>query len=187
MAEALAGIPVQIPILLDLKADPAEPRVKAVAGILQDAKAWGRVRLYSTQAGHLRLMKASHPQAQVFEEPDLTRMRLVERRLGGSCGQPPPAGTWVGFELKRSLDVTGKYTLGEGRSGTVAKRWDRAAMACCRTHPGVKIVLFGVATEEDLAIAETLGVDAVMTDSPRIMRAMMAAKAARMTQPVRGR
>jgi len=47
-------------------------------------------------------------------------------------------------------------------------------MACLRTHPGVKVVLFGVETAGDLAVAEALGVDAVMTDSPRALAALMA-------------
>ena len=51
-----------------------------------------------------------------------------------------------------------------------------AAMACLRSHPRVTILLFGVETAADLASAEALGVDAVMTDSPRTLRARMAAR-----------
>ena len=42
------------------------------------------------------------------------------------------------------------------------------------THPDVRIILFGVDTAADLALADSLGVHAVMTDSPRAMKKLMA-------------
>jgi len=179
LAEALDAIPAGRPVLLDLKSEAAEPLVQAVTGVLDARNAWRRVRLYSTQAAHLRKIKALRPQAQVFEERDTTRSRLVSVRLGGDPGEPPTEGAWVGFELRRKLEVKETFTLGEGRSETMALLWDSAVIRHLRSRPGVVVVLFGVETERDLALAETLGVDAVMTDSPRALGALQAARASR--------
>jgi glycerophosphoryl diester phosphodiesterase len=54
--------------------------------------------------------------------------------------------------------------------------WDRATVDCLRTRPGVTLVLFGIDTAADFALAEALGVDAVMTDSPRAIRTFLAPK-----------
>lgn len=97
----------------------------------------------------------------------------MDIRLGQVC-HPPPAGTWVGFELKRELEVTEKFTLGQGRSKVLGILWDPAAVRCFSTNPDVKIILFGIDTAADLALADSLGVYAVMTDSPRAMKELMA-------------
>jgi glycerophosphoryl diester phosphodiesterase len=172
LREALRQIPATVPIILDLKSVPAAPLVQAVAKVLEEEQAWSRVHLYSTVAEHLRLFRALSPKAQLFEDRDTTRQRLVDIRLGQSC-HPPPAGTWVGFELKRELEVAETFTLGRGVSRVTGVLWDPAAVRCFTTHPDVRIVLFGIDTPADLALADELGVYAVMSDSPRAMKALM--------------
>jgi glycerophosphoryl diester phosphodiesterase len=115
LREALRRIPARVPLLLDLKSMPAAPLARAVAQVLDEERAWDRVRLYSTVAEHLRIVRSLHPAARLFEDRDTTRQRLVDVRLAQVC-HPPPAGAWVGFELRRDLEVTERFTLGEGRS-----------------------------------------------------------------------
>ena len=78
----------------------------------------------------------------------------MDVRLGRAC-HPPPAGTWVGFELRRDLEVTERFTLGGPRAAVL---WDRAAVRCCSARPGVRIILFGVENAADLKRADRLGV-----------------------------
>jgi len=114
-------------------------------------------------------MKA-HRQAQVFETRDATRDRLVDLSLGGTCDNPPPAGSWVGIELHRQVEVIEHFTLGTGVSKVDARWWTPAAVKCFKTNGDVKIVAFGVNSADAYAAASCLGIDAVMTDSPRTMR-----------------
>ena len=169
LAEALAAIPPAVPVILELNALPAKPLVAAVARVLGAAQAWQRVHLYACVPEPLRLFKAGYPLAQVFEERDATRNRLVELRLARTPPRPPATGAWVGFELRRRLTVTESSSLGEGYGEVEAQLWDKEAVAALRTSPAVRIIVFGVGTPEDLAAAQALGVDAVMTDSPKAM------------------
>ncbi|KQR73806.1 glycerophosphodiester phosphodiesterase [Burkholderia sp. Leaf177] len=169
LREALQAVPANVPIMLDMKQTPAAPLVAAVARILDESNAWSRVRLYSTDAEAIQLMKA-YPKAQVFETRDATRDRLLDLSLGGTCDNPPPAGSWVGIELHRQVEVIERFTLGTGVSKVDAKWWTPAAVKCFKTNGDVKIVAFGVDSAEAYATASKLGIDAVMTDSPRAMR-----------------
>ncbi|SAL48376.1 hydrolase [Caballeronia sordidicola] len=169
LSEALQAVPSNVPIMLDMKQTPAAPLVAAVARVLDDSNAWSRVRLYSTDAEAIHLI-ASYPKAQVFETRDATRDRLVDLSLGGACENPPPAGSWVGIELHRQVEVIERFTLGTGVSKVDARWWTPAAVKCFKTNGDVKIVAFGVDSAEAYASAARLGIDAVMTDSPRAMR-----------------
>ena len=169
LREALEAVPKNVPIMLDMKQTPAAPLVEAIAQVLDSMNAWSRVRLYSTDSEAIQLMKA-HRQAQVFETRDATRDRLVDLSLGGTCDNPPPAGSWVGIELHRQVEVIEHFTLGTGVSKVDARWWTPAAVKCFKTNGDVKIVAFGVNSADAYAAASCLGIDAVMTDSPRTMR-----------------
>jgi glycerophosphoryl diester phosphodiesterase len=169
LREALDAVPRNVPIMLDMKQTPAAPLVDAVVQVLDNVNAWSRVRLYSTDAEAIQLMKV-HREAQVFETRDATRNRLVDLSLGGTCDNPPPAGSWVGIELHRQVEVIERFTLGIGVSKVDAKWWTPAAVKCFKTNGDVKIVAFGVDSADEYAAAAALGIDAVMTDSPRAMR-----------------
>jgi len=171
LQQALRAVPPSVSVVIDLKQLPAAPLVAAVARVLDDEQAWGRVHIYSTEAEILRLM-ASYPQASLFETRDATRMRLSEVALSGNCANPPAPGTWVGIELERTVTVVEKFTLGEGRSEVRARWWTPAAVACFKSSPNVKIVVFGIDSVDAYAAAAKLGVDAVMTDSPIKMQAI---------------
>jgi glycerophosphoryl diester phosphodiesterase len=169
LQEALKAVPESVPIMLDMKQTPVAPLVIAVARILEESNAWSRVRLYSTDAEAIQKIR-SYPNAQVFETRDATRDRLLNLSLGGTCDNPPPAGSWVGIELRRQVEIVERFALGTGVSRVYAKWWTPAAVKCFRTNGDVKIVVFGVDSAEAYATATNLGIDAVMTNSPRAMR-----------------
>lgn len=169
LAAALAGIPAGIPVILDMKALPAQPQASAVAAVLSAAQAWGRVRIYSTEAAYQQAF-AAWPQARLFESRDATRERLATVALAHACETPPPAGTWAAFEFHRQVDLVEQFTLGEGRS-TVndATLWTAPAVQCFRTHADVHLVAIAVNQAADYKAAACAGVDAVLADSPKQM------------------
>lgn len=183
LREALAAVPADVPVLLDLKQTPAAPLVEAVIQVLDETNAWSRVRLYSTEAEATDRLRARRPQAQLFESRDATRNRLVAAALAGQCASPPAPGTWAGIELHRQVEVVERFTLGEGVSKVVANWWTPAAVQCFKSRGDVHLVAFGVETPQDFEAASQLGFDAVMTDSPARLRAALAGQAPDAAQP----
>jgi glycerophosphoryl diester phosphodiesterase len=183
LREALRAIPAGMPVMLDMKALPAEPQTQAVAKVLTDEGAWSKVVIYSTEAAYQRSF-AAYPQARLFESRDATRLRLVRMLLNEGCKNAPGEGepVWTGFELHRPLTVTEKFTLGEGRSDVKATMWTPATVACFRERStAVRIVAIAVNDAEDYRAAACLGIDAVLADSPRKMAAIRAG----ITEPLR--
>ncbi|CFB65320.1 glycerophosphodiester phosphodiesterase family protein [Pandoraea apista] len=174
LREALAAVPANVPVLLDLKQTPAAPLVEAVIKVLDETNAWSRVRLYSTEAEATDRLRARRPQAQLFESRDATRNRLVAAALAGQCAAPPAPGTWAGIEFHRQVEVVERFTLGEGISKVVANWWTPAAVQCFKSRGDVHLVAFGIETPQDFEAASQLGFDAVMTDSPARLRAALA-------------
>lgn len=169
LAEALAVIPRDVPVVLDMKALPAAPQAAAVARVLDAAGAWNRVLIYSTEADYQQAF-AAWPQARQFESRDATRGRLAAVALAHTCPAPPPTGAWTAFEWRRQVDLVERYTLGEARSTVAdAQLWSPQAMQCFRTNPGVQVVAIAVNDEADYKAAACAGVDAVLADSPRKM------------------
>ncbi|WP_277188028.1 glycerophosphodiester phosphodiesterase family protein [Caballeronia sp. BR00000012568055] len=173
LEEALRAIPPSVPVMLDMKALPAEPQAAAVARVLDHENAWQRVLIYSTDAAYQRAF-APYKQARLFESRDKTRARLAELALANDCTDAPPAGTWAAFEYARKVELTETFTLGEARSPVTAKLWTPASVACFREHGAVHIVAIGVNDEADYRAAAQLGIDAVLADSPRRMSAIRA-------------
>ncbi|MFI9307290.1 glycerophosphodiester phosphodiesterase family protein [Streptomyces triculaminicus] len=168
LAAALDAVPEGKQIYLDLKQTPAPHVVDAVARVLDEKKAWGRVRLYSTDADVTGLL-AKIPGARVAESRDATRQRLAEVALEHTC-KSAPGGSWAGFELKRQMVLREQFTLGAGESPVTAQLWTREAVACFRSaSPRMPIVMLGVNTPADLRTATRLGAGAVLVDSPRHM------------------
>ena len=173
LREALRAIPASIPVVLDMKALPAEPQTQAVAQVLGEENAWSRVTLYSTEADYQRSF-AAYPQAKIFESRDATRTRLVRVLLQQGCVDAPAELASAAFELHRTVTVVEKFTLGEGRSEVNATLWTPATVACFRQHPDVHIVAIAVNDADDYRAAACLGVDAVLSDSPAKMTAIRA-------------
>jgi glycerophosphoryl diester phosphodiesterase len=173
LRDALRQIPVQVPVILDMKALPAEPLTQAVARVLTEENAWPRVTIYSTEAPYQQTF-AAWPQARVFEGRDTTRTRLLRVLLGEGCKDAPSANTPAAFELHRQLTVTEKFTLGEGRSAVLATMWTPATVACFRQNSDVHIVAIAVNSADDFRTAACLHIDAVLADSPSQMAAIRA-------------
>ena len=176
LREALRAIPASMPVVLDMKALPAEPQTRAVAQVLSEENAWSRVTLYSTDAEYQRGF-AAYPQAKVFESRDATRTRLVRVLLDQGCLDAPAEHASAAFELHRAVTVVERFTLGEGRSEVNATLWTPATVACFRTHPDVHIVAIAVNDADDYRAAACLGIDAVLSDSPEKMTAIRAGMA----------
>jgi glycerophosphoryl diester phosphodiesterase len=170
LADALAAIPANVPVILDMKALPAAPQAAAVAQVLDAHQAWSRVRLYSTDASY-REAFAAYPYARQFETRDATRARLLGVALAQRCEAPPPAGTWAGFEWMRDVQVTERFTLGDAKTPVRAKLWTHAAMQCFNAQGPAQVVAFALNNADDYHDAACLGIKAVLVDSPKAARA----------------
>ncbi|EIF29545.1 glycerophosphoryl diester phosphodiesterase [Burkholderia sp. Ch1-1] len=171
LREALRSMPAGMPVILDMKALPAEPQTQAVARLLDEENAWQRVSIYSTEAAYQKTF-AAYPQARLFESRDATRGRLVRVLLHQGCVDAPAEHAMSAFELHRAVTVVEKFTLGEGRSDVHATLWTAATVACFRQKPGVRIVAIAVNDADDYRTAACLGIDAVLADSPSKMAAV---------------
>jgi glycerophosphoryl diester phosphodiesterase len=169
LSDALASIPVATPVILDMKALPAAPQVAAVARVIEEHRAWARVRFYSTDASY-RDAWGNYPQARQFETRDATRARLLNVALAKRCEAPPQAGVWAGFEWSREMTVVEAFTLGEARTPVRANLWTPAAMRCFNAGGSAHVVAFGVNNIDDYHEAACLGIEGVLVDSPKMAR-----------------
>jgi glycerophosphoryl diester phosphodiesterase len=175
LRDALRVLPATMPVILDMKALPAEPQAQAVARVLTETRAWPRTLIYSTEAAYQRAFSAD-PQARLFESRDATRLRLLRVLLGEGCIDAPDKATWTAFEMHRKLTVIEKFTLGEGRSEVSATMWTPTAAACFRKQSdAVRMLAIAVNDASDYRRAACLGLDAVLADSPREMSAIRGA------------
>lgn len=165
---ALRAVPPGMPLILDMKALPADMQTQAVARVLGEEQAWSRVSIYSTEADYQQTF-AAYPQAKLFESRDATRGRLVRVLLNQGCVDAPAEHAMSAFELHRALTVVEKFTLGEGQSEVQATLWTPATVACFRQKPDVRIVAISVNDADDYRTAACLGIDAVLADSPSKM------------------
>ena len=162
---ALALIPSNVPVILDMKALPAPPQAAAVAAVLTMRHAWTRVWLYSTDASYQKAF-ADYPLAQLYESRDATRARLLDVALSGRCAAPAN-GVWTAFEWQRDMQVTETFTLGTATTPVRAKLWTRAAMACLDTNGPAHTLAIAVNNLDDYQDAACLGLEAVLVDSPK--------------------
>lgn len=170
LAEALNAIPPSIPVMLDMKALPADRQAAAVARVLDEANDWDRTLLYSTDAAYQTAF-AAYPRARLFESRDATRRRLANVALAHDCSPPPPGG-WAAFEWSRKMELVETFTLGEARSAVTAKLWTPQAMTCFRARGDAHVMAIGIDDAEGYRAAACLGIDAVLVDSPRTMQAI---------------
>jgi glycerophosphoryl diester phosphodiesterase len=171
LREALRAIPPSIPVVLDMKAMPAQPQTQAVAQVLSEENAWSRVTIYSTDAQYQQSF-GIYTQAQLYESRDATRQRLVGVLLNQGCMDAPAQHTSTAFEMHRALTVVEQFTLGEGRSEVTATLWTPATVACFRRNPDVRILAIGVNSAADYLAAACMGVDSVLADSSLQMAAI---------------
>ena len=169
LEQAVAAVPPDMTLFLDLKQTPAQPLVSAVAEVLTRTGAASRSTIYSTDAD---ITNAALQQQglRVAESRDITRQRLLNMALNHHCDPAPDAGKWAGFELHRDVTITEKFTLGTGVSQVNADLWDPAAVECFKSQSGMKVMGFAVKTADDYQLAKKVGLDAVLVDSPRAVQ-----------------
>lgn len=157
---------------LDIKSPDASPQTfaRVLADTLHKSNGLGRIRVYSTDSRYLEALPADIPR---FESRDLTRNILANITMDHHCtvAAQQTAPVWYGFEYRREVQVTEKFTLGEGVSKSFLT-WDREALQCVKQNPHNKVVLFGINTAEDYRQATALGADAVLVDSPEKFNAI---------------
>ena len=169
LEQAIAVVPPDMPLFLDLKQTPAAPVVAAVADVLRRTGATGRATIYSTDA-EITNLALQQQDLTVAESRDATRERLLDVALAHHCDPPPRPGTWAGFELRRDVTVTEQFTLGTGASEVRAQLWDPESVGCFTSQPGSRVIGFAVNTEDDYRLAAKIGLTAVLVDSPRAAR-----------------
>lgn len=157
--------------VIDFKSLPAEVLVTAVAKVVDQSNAWGRVIFYSTNSAHMRFLETLQPQAVQFEDRRVTRLRL-ENFLAShhkTCA-PTSSAPWIGFEVERKMKVTETFKLGEESDEVVFTMWTPDSMRCTKSRaPQAKIVWFGVNSIDMYKQAEKAGVDAVFVDDPKVL------------------
>lgn len=155
---------------LDIKSPDASPQTFAsvLADTLQSINGLDRVRVYSTDSRYLDALPSDIPR---FESRDLTRKMLVNVTMAHDCTvtSQKTDPVWYGFEYRREVQVTEKFTLGEGVSKSFLT-WNRAAFNCFKKNPHNKVILFGINTAEDYRQATSLGADGVLVDSPEKLK-----------------
>lgn len=166
LEQAIAVTPPDMPLFLDLKQNPAQPLVAAVADVLAKTGADARSIIYSTDAD-ITAAASQQEGLRVAEERDTTRQRLLNIALNHHCDPPPAPGKWAGFELHRDVTVTEEFTLGTGVSEVRADLWNPASVECFKLQAGMKLIGFAVKTGDDYRLAQKNGLDAVLVDSPR--------------------
>ncbi|MDF2550029.1 MAG: glpQ [Chlamydiales bacterium] len=164
LAEVLLRLPKAF-LILDLKALPADRLVQALVETISDEES-ERLAFYSTDSRHIECLEEAKPHWKTFEKRDVTRQRLLELHFGKSS-YAPTSGKWLGFELKREMQVIEALTLGEKGSSIEFQLWNPAVVKALRQHPGAFLILFGIETREDWQRALELGVDAVYTNNPQ--------------------
>ena len=168
LAQAIRAVPADIPLFLDLKQTPAQPLVSAVAHVLRETGTTQRSVVYSTDADITAAAMAEG--LPVAESRDATRLRLLNMAVNRRCDPAPDPGKWAGFEMRREVTVTEKFTLGIGVSPVNAELWDAASVECFTAGSDMKVIGFAVNSLDDYRLAEKAGMDAVLVDSPLAAR-----------------
>ncbi|KAF9585944.1 Iron-sulfur clusters transporter atm1, mitochondrial [Lunasporangiospora selenospora] len=169
LRDALRALPAAMPVMLDMKALPAEPQARAVVQVVANENMQSRVTIYSTDVAYQTAI-ANISTLQIFESRDATRNRIVTVLLNQVCENVPSTPVWAGFELRRNLTVTEKFTLGEGISPVNnVIMWTPETVQCFRRQAPVKILAITINNAADYKAAACLGLNAVLSDSPKTM------------------
>ena len=166
LRQALAEVPRDRLLFLDLKQADPEPLVQAVVAVLRDTHRSANTVVYSTDATATGAARAAGG-VQVAEDRDLTRERLLEIALAHRCDAPPADGTWMAFEDRRTVAVSETFTSGTATTEVEVTPWDREAVACLDPKDRANLMVIGVTDADRYRELGHLGIDAVLVDSPR--------------------
>lgn len=163
-SDVLEQFPEEL-MIVDLKSPDYEKLLLALANTITDNDA-KRLVFYSTNSAPIEWLNEFKPHWQTFETRDNTRLRLLELNLNHETSLPL-SSSWIGFELKRTMQVKEAFTLGEGVSTLECKLWKpEIVLKLKNSYHEPKLVLFGINTLEDWEEACLLEVDMVYTDNP---------------------
>lgn len=168
LTDVLSSFP-QTQFIIDMKSPETQRLVDALVATIPAAD-WPRLRFYSTNPEHTKLLRQARPSAVVFEDRGETLTRLLTSNESHQCvGQG--AESWVAYELIRSLQVCDQTKLGSTCVPNVSfTMWTDESVACTRTATnGAGIVFFGINTVEDYRRASELGANAVFSDNPPLL------------------
>ncbi|CNH97090.1 glycerophosphodiester phosphodiesterase family protein [Yersinia vastinensis] len=162
--------------ILDIKSPNADPIIMAniLDKTIKETNSHDRVIFYSTDKKYL---KALPHDIRKFESRNLTRNILANAVMANNCKINKRSESMLShgpdkyhaFELRRDVKVVEKYTLGKG-SSQAQLIWNQQAMACFKTNNDTKILLIGINSYDDYQLAENLGADYVMVDSPAVAK-----------------
>jgi glycerophosphoryl diester phosphodiesterase len=167
LANILHDFP-QTQFVVDMKSPETQRLVDALVTTIPAAD-WPRLRFYSTNPEHTKLLRQARPNATIFEDRGETLTRLLTSNETHQCvGQG--AESWIAYELVRPLQVCDKTKLGSTCVEIPFTLWSDESVVCTRasTH-GAGIVFFGINTAEDYRRASELGADAVFSDNPSLL------------------
>ncbi|MGE4800831.1 glycerophosphodiester phosphodiesterase family protein [Yersinia hibernica] len=171
LRQALIAYP-NAEFILDIKSPDADPAIMAeiLDELLTETNSLDRVRFYSTEKRYLTALPAT---MNKFKPRNLTRKILANAIMANYCELATTqdkksnrySDEYHAFELRRDVRVVEKFTLGRGTSKAQLV-WSPAAMACFKHNPNTKVLLIGISSYQDYQIAQSLGADYVMVDSP---------------------
>ena len=140
LKEALDALPQQL-FIIDMKSLPEEDLVTALVETLSE-KDWKRLIFYSTNHRHLDLLRASRPEARMFEPRGVTRQRLLRSVVTETC-EDSDNTQWIGFEMMRTMSVVETFALGSSKTDVAFTLWDEESVSCTKKMaPDAKIVFF---------------------------------------------
>jgi glycerophosphoryl diester phosphodiesterase len=153
-------------IIVDLKSSDYEKLLLALTNTITESDA-ERLVFYSTNSKPIEWLNEFKPHWQTFETRDSTRFRLLELNHSNETSLPL-SPSWIGFELKRTMQIKETFTLGEGLSTIEFRLWKpQVVFQLKNSYHQPKLVLFGINTKEDWEEACQLDVDMVYTDNPK--------------------
>ena len=168
LTDVLSGFP-QTQFIVDMKSPETQRLVDSLVATIPVAD-WSRLRFYSTNPEHTKLLRQARPNAAIFEDRSETLTRLLTSNETHQCvGQG--AESWIAYELVRPLQVCDQTKLGSTCVPNVSfTMWTEESVACTRTATnGAGIVFFGINTAEDYQRASELGANAVFSDNPSLL------------------
>ncbi|WP_185759769.1 glycerophosphodiester phosphodiesterase family protein [Vibrio pectenicida] len=151
---------------IDLKSPDADAKkyIESVADVIEQTDSVDRTRIYSTSEAYTDAVN-TYSSLNVFKSRAETRDILFGNKLSNQCKATDDQPGWHAFELTRNVEVVEHFMLGEGRTKTTFK-WSKKDLSCFDAADNT-IVLIGVNNLEDYQYAKSLGVYAVMVDSPK--------------------
>ncbi|CAM3629152.1 glycerophosphodiester phosphodiesterase family protein [Vibrio aquimaris] len=151
---------------IDLKSPDAEAKeyIRNVADVIEQTDSVDRTRIYSTSEAYIGAAK-KYSSLNVFKSRAETRDILFGSKLSNQCKATNDQPGWHAFELTRNVEVVEHFMLGEGRTQATF-RWSKDDLSCF-DNANNNIVLIGVNSLEDYQYAKSLGVYAIMVDSPK--------------------